>query len=109
MFPLRCARAAAHFIGLVYSQFEFIKIKLKKVNYDFSGGGDFINVMFVKDRFRKSLPSPHPGFPSQPRRHHGLRTWIPGLEGTLSTSVSIILHLITLAYDKWAAPIFGIV
>jgi hypothetical protein len=50
MLPLSCARARprsccctpahesqypAHFFGLVYSQFELIKIKMVKLNYNF--------------------------------------------------------------------------
>jgi hypothetical protein len=47
------------FIGLVYSQFELIKIKLQKVNYTFLlFFWELINLMSVKDLFRKSLPPP---------------------------------------------------
>jgi hypothetical protein len=44
----------------LYSQFELIKIKLKKVNYNFLLFlGGFINLMSVTDLLRKSLtPSP---------------------------------------------------
>jgi hypothetical protein len=46
-------------IGLVYSQFELIKIQLKKVNYIFfCHFWEPINLMSVMDLFRIFLPAP---------------------------------------------------
>jgi hypothetical protein len=77
MFPLSCAsaqtrsgcRTPAHeshslpltFIGLVYSKFELINIKLKEVNHNFCGFFlELINLMSVMKLLRKS---PHPLLP----------------------------------------------
>jgi hypothetical protein len=57
---------------------------------------ELINLIYVMDLlFFKSLS---PGLPKSTqlllRRHHGLRTCIPGLEGTLMIKVSLSLRLI---------------
>jgi hypothetical protein len=71
------------FIGLVYSQFEILKIKLEKVNCNcllFLGAYKF-NVCYGP--FQKKLPY---RFDQATQllltKHHGLRTCIPGLEGS---------------------------
>jgi hypothetical protein len=60
---------------------------IKRVNYIFLW--ELRNVMPVIDLFRKSLPLPH-ALPKPTkllfRRHHGWRSCIPGLEGTLIPS-----------------------
>jgi hypothetical protein len=70
---------------LVYSQFELIQIKLKKKNrLQFSVVlGNLQNLMlwtFFENRCPPWWPTPTQ---LPPRRHNGLRTSIPGLEGAL--------------------------
>jgi hypothetical protein len=54
------------FIGLEYSQFELIKIELKKQITIFCYFSELIYLIPVMDLFRKSLPLPHLDCPSQP-------------------------------------------
>jgi hypothetical protein len=61
---LQCTSASLPrtFIGLAYSQFGLLKIKQKKVNYNFFYFLELINFMPVKDYFQKLLPPPPLGF-----------------------------------------------
>jgi hypothetical protein len=59
------------FISLVHSQFELIKIKLKKVNYNFFVifGSLYIHLMPVMDLSWNFAAPPLPQRPSQPNYH----------------------------------------
>jgi hypothetical protein len=107
MFPLSCARPRSGCRTPAHESLEHLcwfsiqsiwinknKIGKSKLQF-FCYFWELINLMSVMDLFWKLLPLP-PGLPKPTqlllRRHHGLRTCIPGLEGTLA---AYIPHLTT--------------
>jgi hypothetical protein len=90
--PSKSLSVLHSFIGLVYSQFELVKMEFKKVKYNFCYFGELINLMSVMDLLQKLLTPP--GLPKQIqlllRRHHALHTCIPGLQGKL---IQVLLNI----------------
>jgi hypothetical protein len=78
------------FIGLACSQFELIKIKFRIENYTFLLFLGAYKLNVCCGTFSKIAASPLPRLPKPTqlplRRHHGLRTCIPSIEGTLFIS-----------------------
>jgi hypothetical protein len=96
-FPRTSFSLQRTFICLVYSKFKLIKIKLKKVKYNFLLFLGTYKFNASYGTFSK-IAAPSPGLPDPTqlllRRYHGLRACIPGLQGTLVlTDVTVFASL----------------